>query len=408
MRTHPVCIRIGAIAGVVLLSLGLTGARAEIFVLRSGGRVEGELLNPEQSPRETFRVRTAGGDLEFDAAMVEQRLPQRPEEIEYEKIKPSFADTIEGQWALAQWCLEHHLVNQRKTHLERIIELEPDHAEARRALGYSQVEGGEWKTQKEVMLARGYRWYKGRYRLPQEIELMERDAKIEAAQREWFGKIKMWRGWLGSSKDGQARRNFASIEDPAAVRALASKLEDEPFEEVRKLYLEILARINTPGAIRVLAERSLEDPVSEVRLTCLDYLKKEKRPDVVAYYVGKLKSKDNVLVRRAAVGLAHMKDPSAIGPLIDALVTTHTFKRGSSGGGGTPMSFGFGTGGNSGGAPGFSFGGGPKVIKREIRNPEVRDALTMITGMHFDFNIGAWKAWYARQKKQAAIDARRD
>ena len=55
---------------------------------------------------------------------------------------------MEGQWKLAEWCHEHGLPDQRKTHLQRVIELDPDHVEARRLLGYSKIDG-KWMTQEE-------------------------------------------------------------------------------------------------------------------------------------------------------------------------------------------------------------------------------------------------------------------
>ena len=95
------------------------------------------------------------------------------------------------------------------------------------------------------------------------------------------------------------------------------------------LYVEALAKIETPTAHRGAGRGVVEDPVEEVRLTCLDHLEKTKSPEVVGYFVGKLKDKDNHLVNRAGVALARMKDPTATGPLIDALVTTHKFKLGA-------------------------------------------------------------------------------
>jgi len=291
--------------------------------------------------------------------------------------------------------------------LQRIIELAPDHEEARRGLGYSQV-GGQWKTQEEVMLERGFRWYKGRWRLPQEIELMERKNKVEVAEREWFGKLKMWRGWLGTSRAAQARKNLQEIDDPYAVRALAAGLENEQNQPLRAVYIEILAKIGTPAAIEALAACSMEDPVEEIRLTCLDSLKKEKRRDVVAYYVGKLKSKDNRLVRRAAVALSHMNDPTAVRPLIEALVTTHKYKIIKGSGNPNQHSYSFG-GSSSGGMPGFGFGSPkPKIIKRDIANREVLDALVSLTGQNFQYNEPAWKAWYAANRGHADVDARRN
>ncbi|MFH1268204.1 MAG: HEAT repeat domain-containing protein, partial [Planctomycetota bacterium] len=283
-------------------------------------------------------------------------------EIEYEKIRPGYPNTVEGQWALAQWCLERHLTTQREMHLERILELDANHEEARRALGHSQVDG-QWKTQKEVMLSRGFRWYKGRWRLPQDIELMERKNKVETAEREWFGKVRMWRGWLATNKESQARKNLLGITDPYAVKALAAGLENEKVQQVRTLYIEILSKIGSPEAIKTLASFSMEDPSLEIRLTCIDHLKQEKRPEVVSYYVSKLKSKDNKIVRRAAVGLSHTKDLSAVGPLIDALITIHKYKIVKGSGNPNQQSYSFGSG--PGGVPGFNFGGGgTKIIKQ--------------------------------------------
>lgn len=300
---------------------------------------------------------------------------------------------------------------QREVHLRRVIELEPNHAEARHALGYSQIDG-QWATRTEVMTQRGYRLYKGQWKLPQEIELAENKRKQEAAQQEWMQKLKRWRGWLGSDRQQQACENIRTIHDPMAVKGLAMGLRNDSAPPARLLYIEALAKIDTPEAAKALAIASISDPVEEVRLTCLDRLQDKKRPEVVAYYVGKLKDKDNPVVNLAAIGLGRMKDPSAIGPLIDALVTVHKFKIAKPGGdnamGGT-----FGTGPHGSGAPGggvgMSAGGGPTIIHQSIPNQAVLDALVALTGQNFNFDKQAWKYWYAAQKKPpASLDARRD
>jgi hypothetical protein len=151
-----------------------------------------------------------------------------------------------------------------------------------------------------------------------------------------------------------------------------------------------------------LAVASMEDPVVEVRQTCLDRMQTEKRPNVVAYYVSKLRAKDNPTVNLAGAALGRMKDPSAVGPLIDALVTTHKFKIPKAGGDNS-MSTSFGSGGG-----GLSVGGGPTIISKQFPNQSVLDALTAITGVNFAFDQAAWKGWFAAQKKPETIDARRD
>jgi len=393
------------IAAVATLLAASRPAHGEVFVLANGGRVEGELLNPDEKPRKAYIVQVAdGGRITLEAAQVEKVEGVKPDVREYEKIRHSYPDTVAGQWALAQWCLEQKLLSQRDVHLERVIELDPNHAEARRALGYSQV-GGQWTKRDDLMRKRGMVPYKGRLRTPQEVELLENKRKQELGEKEWFQKIDRWRSWLGTEKREVAQRNILGIEDPSAVRALCAALKKERVLSVRTMYIETLAKIGTPEAVKSLAATALEDPMEEVRQSCLDYLEKKPNPEAVAYFVGMLKSKDNRIVNRAAQALGRMRDPSAIGPLIDALITTHKFKVQ-----GDPNrhSYSFG-GAPSSGPPGFSFGGnGPKIYTQHIPNEAVREALQKLTGKDFNFDKQAWKYWFAAQKRpEAGFDGRR-
>jgi hypothetical protein len=396
------------LAAIVILLVAASAAPADVFVLRGGVRVTGQLLNPDQSPRQQYIVQTAdGAKVTLDADQVQQILRPKAEEVEYERIRPTYADTAAAQWELAQWCRTHRLPAQRDVHLRRVIELEPNHVEARHALGYSQVDG-QWVTQDEIMIQRGYQRYKGQWKLPQEIELLENKRKQDAAQQEWFQKLKRWRGWLGTDRNDQASENIRTIDDPLAVKALTLALRDDKSPPARLLFIQALAKIDTPEAAQALAIAAVGDPVEEVRLTCLDHLQTKKRPEVVAYFVGKLKDKKNEVINLAGRALGRMKDPSAIGPLIDALVTVHKFKVVKPGGdNATSASFGSGPGGRGG--TGLSTGGGPTILRQEIANQAVLDALVAITGQNFEFNKLAWKHWYAAQKKPAdRIDARRD
>jgi len=378
-------------------------AVGEVFLLRNGGQVEGELLNPQETPRRQYVINLGEGmRITLAAAEVEKVLRSKPEEAEYNRIYPTYSDTAEAQWALAEWCRERRLNVQRERHLRRVVELDPDHVAARHALGYSQVDG-RWVTREEIMLERGYVRYKGQWRLPQEVQLLEEQQKLAAAQQEWFLKLKRWRAWLGGDRHAQAEENIRSINDPMAVKALAMGLRDEEDPHLRTLYIAALGNIDDVDAARALAIAAIADPEEELRQTCLDYLEGKKRPEVVAYFVGKLKDKDNVVVNRAALGLARMKDPSAIPALINALVTTHTFKLVRPGGD-NAMSASFGSGGT-----GLSMGGGPRFVRRQISNQAVLDALVAITGCNFHFDKAAWKNWYAAQKKPpTSLDARRD
>ncbi|MGW8257760.1 MAG: HEAT repeat domain-containing protein, partial [Thermoguttaceae bacterium] len=302
----------GRISSTIILLLVFSTAsvcKADVFILSGGGSVVGELLNRREIPRKQYVIQvTEKGRVTLSASQVDRVLHVRPEEELYEKIRPAYPDTADGQWALAEWCREHNLPAQREVHLQRTIELDPNNVEARHALGYSRIDG-KWTTQDEVMIQHGYKRYKGRWMSQQQIDLLEEKSKLQHLQQEWFQKVKLWRGWLGTVRDKQARENFQNIADPGAIKPLIAALHDDPLVVARLLYIEALAKINTLEAAKALAVTSLEDPVMEVRLTCLDYLEKQKRAEITSYYVSKLRAKENVMVNLAGFALGRLKDP---------------------------------------------------------------------------------------------------
>jgi hypothetical protein len=390
---------------VALLAALCRVAVGDVFVLTGGGRVVGELLNPDETPRESYRVKTASGaQIVLSRSQVEEWLRPRPAEIEYQKIRPRYPDTVEGQWALAEWCRERSLRSERDVHLERILELEPDHEDARRALGYFKRDG-EWVTEKEFRKSRGFVRHGGRWLLPQEVDIIEEREAAEAAVGEWKKKLHRWQDWIGGERTLLAYQNIQRIDDPAAVPAVAAALRTEPDDQARLLFIEALARIGTPLAKEALAMTAMADPVPEVRLTCLDHLKTDESPRIVEFFIGGLRSKDNVEVNLAAVALGELGNPTAVPPLIEALVTVHKFTVPSGNPGQVSTTFGNGGGGSPGG---LSVGGSPKIVPVPFKNQAVHDALVSLTGVDYGFDVGRWKAWHAARQRSLSIDARRD
>ena len=190
MHQSP-CLRLGglgllprALLGLISTSVLMTASMvwADVLILKSGGRIQGECLNVDQRPRDEYVVRTRDGvRLILAAAQVMEVIRERPALDDYARIAPAYANTPEDQWQLAEWCRERHLGSRRQTHLRRILELDPHDLRARRSLGYRKL-GGHWYTEPEWMRHQGYRFHQGRWRLPQEIELSARNQQIEATQ----------------------------------------------------------------------------------------------------------------------------------------------------------------------------------------------------------------------------------
>ena len=373
----------------------------EVFVLEGGGTIRGELLNQDQIPRTEYVVRTPEGVVfKIDRSQVADKEYRRPEEVEYERIWPSYADTVEAQWKLAEWCREKALTEQREHHLQRVVHLDPDHEEARRALGYMR-RNGRWTTREDQYQRRGYVHYEGQWRTPQEIQLIEEQRKRKNAEDEWLKKLKTYRDQLASGNGAaEARKAILEIRDPAAIKALGQALGDEASPHMRELYLGALGNLATGPAAMALALAYRNEPVEELRYTCLDRLKGNHL--ATDYFVSLLQDKDSNVVNSAGFALGYLEDPTAIAPLIGALVTHH--KKRIKQGDANQMSTGF----DSRGGVGFGAGGSDMIITVNSHNRAVLDALTKLTGKNFGFDISLWKSWHANQRRYEHINSRRD
>ena len=100
-------------AAFVLLAI-LRPAVGEVFLLRSGGRIEGDLVNADEKPRTSYVISLpSGGQITLDAAAVEKVRPVPPELAEYQKVRRQYPDTVKGQLQMADWCRDHNLLAER-------------------------------------------------------------------------------------------------------------------------------------------------------------------------------------------------------------------------------------------------------------------------------------------------------
>lgn len=391
---------------VLSLFVATAVARGDVLYLQQGGQVEGQLLNPDQAPRQHYLMQTAEGvKLAVPAEQVERAVVKTEAERRYEAYVATLPDTAAAHWDAARKCEVAGLSDQRIHHLEQVVRLEPDHADARHALGYSRVDG-RWIRRSEAMEEKGYVRAGGSWRLPQELELKSAEDEYEQKRVQWRRDLKMWREWIIKGRDPQkvmqGEQSIRGIHDPLAAVPLVELLKrDREPAPLRLLYIDVLAQLNSVDSLVALVRHALEDRDPNVREKCIDKLARAKSKAAVRQFMKTLKHDENILVNRAAAALSRMQDPEATPDLIDALITSHKFVEGSSGM--TPTFTG------DGGA-GLSMGGGQKVVRRKLQNDPVLRALTVLNpGVNFGFDQTRWKAWYrAQNAPQMITSLRRD
>jgi len=382
-------------------------ARGEIFVLASDGQVQGEEIKVAGTPANQIVIRTvSGAQLTLDKSQIKQIIPQSAAELEYERIRPTYADTVDDQMKLADWCRKNGLPKQRQVHLERVIALDPNQKAARAALGFAQI-NGRWVQPDDLKRQQGFVKYKGEWRLPQEVELLEQNRKESLAEQSWIGKLNRWRVALDKhpEKSDQLHDELMQIDDPAAVPALTRMVSSEGHRSVKILLIEELLHIGSASAMNVVVARTMDDSDEEVRLTAMDRLVAANHPEVIPFYIAALKGNDNARINQAALCLGMLRDKSAISPLIDALRTTHRHVEQQGQPGQISTTFSSGPGNNRAG--GMSVGGQPKETVETLENQQVLSALMAITGVSFQFDQKAWRAWYVSQMRSLNVDARR-
>ena len=379
---------------------------ADVLELSHGGRVEGEIVNLDRAEDEPYVIRTQFGLITVshdDVARV--RVPSE-EQKKYNFWLDKMPATADGNWKMAEWCQQNGLSDERELHLREVIRLDPEHGDARQALGYVRRDG-EWATRNDIMQQRGFIRHRGRWRLPQEIELDEAREKQDASVREWRTKIKRWRNWIGRRREEEAVAELRSISDPLATSVIAGLLPRESDPRVQRLYIEALGKLGNATAANALVEFALRTDDDETRLFCFDQIQSSGQSELaVAQLVAVLESNQITILRRAAVGLAHLEDPTAIQPLIDVLVTHHKVQVSPNNSGRLAPTFGSGP---DGGAGGISVGGSPRIENRRVKNRSVLEALLALTDdVNFEFDQARWRQWYAKKNVPAGFNLRRD
>lgn len=401
-------------------------ASADLVRLKSGGELRGKVVKTADG--ESVTVATdSGARVTVAAAAVEFVTPRSATIEEYESRARRTPDAVPDQLELAEWCRLKGLTSQRMQHLQRVIELEPDHEKARAALGHIWQEG-QWVDQDEMMAGKGYVKYKGKYITTLEMELIEKTEEEVEAEKAWYPRIRLWVNWLKGSHQGrqaEALVNLQGVTDPNACPAVVKFLvNDDANVMLRQLAVQVLSQPGGPKPVVGLTRLAVLDPLPELRKAALDALKPDQYATAQPYLLRDLRHKQNVVVCRAAAALERVGDDEAVIPLIQALMTTHQYTVR------VPvaqMSVALGSNGAIGGSSGSSLppdieaglrtgqypngvivlngpGPPPEAATRVVtvnythQNAEVLSALQKLTGTNFGFDRRTWRLYWNAEK----------
>jgi len=409
------------------LTLALAGlARADVIRLKAGGELRGKIVKSSatrNSDKVTLETLT-GAVVSVPRDDVGMTI-NRPLTVEdYETRVRHLPETLEAHWHLAEWCRSKGLTSQRETHLQRVIEFDPDHEQAHLALGHVWKEGA-WVDWDDYMAARGYVKHKGRFVTQQELELMEKSAAELKREQEWYTKLKLWTNWLtgrDTDRAHQALTLFHAIQDDDAAPAVARFLGENTDRQLRLLGVEILSRSGGAKSAKALAKLVLKDADNEVRYTALQGIPEQHFEAVQPLFIKELRNEANPVVCRSGQALGRVGDERAIPSLIEALVTSHKYEVRVPGGSGNNYSFAAdGSGAGQSGSlppdievglrtgqfpngvvvlnpPGSQLPGRTVLVRQDQQNSEVLAALQKLSGENYGYDERLWRLWWATKK----------
>jgi len=179
---------------------------------------------------------------------------------EYRKIRGTHPKTVDGRLRLANWCKQNGLRDQARAHLTQLLEIFPDHAEARRRLGFRRV-GGAWMSEREL----------------QEAESRARQT-LDSLKR-WQPKREKIRNPLTSRHPKQreiGRLSLLAIDDPRAIAAMELVLSSQS-EQAGLLVVQTLSKMTVHEATSALGRQAVFSPYQSVREAAAKQLQPRNR-----------------------------------------------------------------------------------------------------------------------------------
>ncbi|MFO0909417.1 MAG: HEAT repeat domain-containing protein [Isosphaeraceae bacterium] len=314
---------IAGLAGLVLLGVSIEAVRADVIVMRGGGRVKGKVIpDPTRADRVSVVLERGKTPLSLLKVQVAEIIPEAGPLDGYVVRRAAAAETAQAQFDLGTYCEQHRLGDLARLHFENALKLDPQFGPAHEKLGHRQI-NGQWLAGDALREAQGLVKFRGRWVTAEEKAQLEKDGAAAAEHASWTRRIRLWRDAIamGGDRRREAEAQLMALREPAVVTPLVRVLGEDD-DERRTLLAQILGSIEGPEAARALAERLVVEAESSVRATFLERLKTREEADGSKTLVRALKSTTPAVVNRAAWALGQLDVVAAVPELIGALVTS--------------------------------------------------------------------------------------
>lgn len=150
---------------LILTVLFCTFLHSDIIYLKNGKTIEGRI---ERKTEQKIYIKSQGMTFTLNRYEID-RIEQKKTRFEiYKKaLKKIDSSSADQNFKLGNWCEKNGLSAYAKQHWKKTIEIDPDHTEARKALGFELFEG-TWMTRTQVMKKKGFVLFEKKWVTPGE------------------------------------------------------------------------------------------------------------------------------------------------------------------------------------------------------------------------------------------------
>src|SRR5437867_1593191 len=127
---------------LLLVGGGSMAWSADVVSLRGGIELRGLIID-HRSDDQVVKLRTERGEIPLLRSGIDRIDRDADLEARYWLAREFLDETADGLLDLALWCQANELPEARDEHLNAVLEIDPDHIEARTLLGYVR-RGREW------------------------------------------------------------------------------------------------------------------------------------------------------------------------------------------------------------------------------------------------------------------------